>query len=285
MIEPGTALPIGAAALGYAAGVRRLWRHAGGARGIDRRQLALFAAGILALVVALLSPLDTMADDLFSAHMVQHMLLAIVAPPLLVAGEPLTAWVWVIPERVRADAARYVRRCAAAGAAIATPAAVCAAHAVAIWMWHAPRLYEAALRDERVHAIEHLSFLGTGMLLWWRIMPHGRPSRRGFAAGILIVFATMMQTGLLGALLTLSRRPWYSIHAATTARWGLTVLEDQQLAGLIMWVGGGLFYVVVMSILFVEWLDHFDVRRMGISGDASGLRPAASRDHPSLRSG
>jgi hypothetical protein len=138
--------------------------------------------------------------------------------------------------------------------ATVAPAIAWAIHAVAVWSWHAPRLYEWALRNGAVHALEHACFLGTGMLIWWRILYPRQPRRAGYAVGILVLFATAMQTGLLGALLTLSHRTWYGAQSADAGGWGLTALEDQQIAGLTMWVVGGLLYVVAMSVLFLAWL-------------------------------
>ena len=256
--EPGVALALALTATGYALGVQRAWRRAGPGHAVRRGQVWSFAIGLAVVVLALCSPIDALSDDLFAAHMVQHVLLATVAPPFLVAGAPLVALLWALPDEPRRRVALRVRRARglqAAWAALTAPALAWLLHAVAIWAWHLPRLYTLALREPAAHALEHLSFVGTAVLLWWGIL-HPRMARRsGYAVGILTVFATAMQTGALGALLTLSHRAWYPVHAAGAAAWGLTLLEDQQLAGLVMWVPGGLLYVVAMSVLFVGWLD------------------------------
>jgi cytochrome c oxidase assembly factor CtaG len=227
-------------------------------------QVCWFAAGIATLVVALLSPLDTMAEQLFSAHMVQHMLLAVVAPPLLVAGAPELALLWVLPVAARRRVAQALRSWTAPHRVwliVTAPAFAWLIHAAAIWSWHAPALYELALASAAAHAAEHMSFVGTGMLLWWAIL-HPRGQRRtAYAVGILALFATATQTGILGALLTLTHRVWYPAQSAGAAVWGLTPLDDQQLAGLIMWVPVGLLYVVAMGVLFLAWVDAPSVAR------------------------
>ena len=266
--DAGPAIAILLLSLLYAAGVRRVWRRAGQDRGVRRGQAAWFAAGIAVLVIALLSPLDAMGEELFAAHMTQHMLLAVVAPPLLVLGRPELALLWVLPARARQRVTRAIGRSAVlrrAWLAATAPAVAWLIHAAAIWSWHLPRFYTLALRSDAAHAVEHLSFAGTGALVWWAIV-HPRGQRRtAYAIGILTLFATATQTGLLGALLTLSHRVWVPAQSAGAAAWGLTPIEDQQLAGLIMWVPGGLLYVVAMAALFLAWIENPDRARQRVA--------------------
>jgi len=126
-------------------------------------------------------------------------------------------------------------------------------HAAAIWIWHAPPLFQATLHSETVHTAQHLSFLFTGLLFWWALL-RGTENRRGRVAGVLYLFTTALHTNLLGALLTFSRRVWYPIYGASTAPWGLTPLEDQQLAGLIMWIPAGIAYLVAALALIARVL-------------------------------
>lgn len=255
--EPSTGVALTTITVVYAAGVRAAWRRAGRGRGIRMSQVAWFATGVLVLVIALASPIDAMSDDLFAAHMVQHVLLATVAPPLLLLGAPVPALLWALPPAPRRRAARWAARTRLRGVwhALTAPAAAWLIHAVAIWAWHMPRLYELALGNPGVHALEHVCFVGSATLVWWTIV-HPRLARRtAYAIGILTIFGTALQTGALGALLTLSGTAWYSVHVAGAASWGLTALEDQQIAGLIMWVVGGLLYLVAIGVLFVAWLE------------------------------
>lgn len=229
-----------------------------------------FAAGAFTLALALVSPLDNLSDDLFSAHMTQHVLLSVVAPPLLVLGAPHLALVWALPRGVRRRAVLAVRHSTVRGAwlAITAPSVAWILHAIAMWSWHAPRAYELALGNDAVHALEHLSFVGTASLVWWPIVYPRTTRRAAYGLGVMTLFATAMQTGVLGALIALSHHLLYPAQAAHTLRWGLGALEDQQLAGLIMWIPGGLLYLAAMAVLFVRWLEPLD--------------PAVLPDHLSL---
>ena len=165
--------------------------------------VAAFAAGIGALVVALLSPLDALSDVLFSAHMGQHELLMLVAAPLLVMGKPwLTGGLGpagaLAAGRAGAAAAPAVRR---PWRTITGPVTILVLHALALWIWHVPRLFEGALRNETVHAFQHLCFFVTAALFWWALV-QGRYGRAGYGAGVLFVFITGMHSGILGALIT-----------------------------------------------------------------------------------
>ena len=255
--EPGVVLPLCAAAVFYAFGVHRLWQAAGRGHGLSRAQAASFSAGIAALVIAFVSPIDAISTELFSVHMIQHELLMIVAAPLLVLGSPIVAFVWTLPKHTASRLAASCRTDALSHiwAFLTAPAVVWLLHAAALWMWHVPVLYAAALRSDVVHALEHACFFITASLFWWGLT-RGRYGRLGYGAAVIYVFATALHSGLLGAALTISPRVWYPIHAATTAAWGLSALEDQQLAGLIMWIPAGVLFTVVGLFFFAAWLQE-----------------------------
>jgi putative membrane protein len=226
----------------YALGVSRLWRRAGRGRGISRNEVLLFVAGWVVLALALVSPIDPLGGELFSVHMVQHELLMVAAAPLLVLARPLEAWAWSLPRAWIAGFGRVSRYnlLARLWRAITEPVGAWLLHAGALWLWHVPAFFEAALRNEALHALQHSTFLGTALLLWWSVLqPRGQPDGLGLAS----LFTTMLHTGALGALLTFAPRAWYSIYEGTSP-YGLTVLEDQQLGGLVMWVPGGLAYLL-----------------------------------------
>ena len=272
--EPGSAISIVLASAIYARGALAAWHHAGSDRGIRRVQAGFFATGIAVVLIALVSPIDAMAEDLFWAHMLQHVLLAAVAPPLLVAGVPVTAGLWALPRHARRRIVRAVqgrRWLTTPWHFVTIPAIACLLHALAIWTWHAPGAYTLALRNPAMHALEHLSFLGTGCLLWWSILFPRQSRSSAYALGILLLFVTMMQSGALGALITLSGRVWYPLQAAGAAEWGFTPLQDQQVAGLIMWVVGGLIYIAEMSVLFIVWMEHAQRRRVPVLAAAMAV--------------
>jgi cytochrome c oxidase assembly factor CtaG/cytochrome c2 len=272
--EPGVIVPLATVALVYAIGVARLWRLAGSAAGIRGWHASSFAAGCAAIVAALVSPLDAASGALSSAHMIQHELLILAAAPLMVAGLPLVALLFALPRSWRRPAVRVIRRrsISAAWALLTAPAVVWLLHGVALWIWHLPALYEWALASERVHALEHASFFVTASLFWWGLA-RGRYGRMGYGAAVVYVFATALHSGVLGAAMTISPYPWYDSYAATTAAWGLTPLEDQQLAGLIMWVPAGAIFTVIGLLFFAAWLRESErrVRVARIAAAASAV--------------
>ena len=262
-------------ALWYAAGVRALWRQAGRGHGIAAWRVAAFGAGLLVLAGALLSPLDALADALFSAHMVQHLLLILVAAPLLVAGAPVLAFLWSLPIGARRAVGRWwtarllVRQ---AVHAVTSPGSAFALHLVALWFWHLPVPYQAALASPGMHALEHLSFLGTAGLFWWAVAPPMGRRRASEGAALLLIAGTLMQSGALGAVLMLARAPWYPAHAAGARAWSTTLLDDQQLAGLVMWVPASFVYMAAAAWVFLGWMRRDE--REGMRATGAGRRLA-----------
>jgi putative membrane protein len=249
--EPWVVALLAASALLYGIGLARLWRRAGRGRGIARGRALRFAAGWATLAAALVSPVDALGGALFSAHMVQHELLMVVAAPLLVTARPLEAWAWALAPRWRRLAGNlfHTRGWLAAWRVLVDPLGAWLIHAVALWAWHIPPLFGAALESEAVHALQHASFLAAALCFWWSVL--ALPARSG--AGLASVFTTMLHTGALGALLTFAPAPWYA-HYADTAAYGLSALADQQLGGLVMWVPGGLAYLAAGLAIAARWL-------------------------------
>jgi cytochrome c oxidase assembly factor CtaG len=195
-----------------------------------------------------------MSESLFSAHMVQHELMMVVAAPLLVLGHPFIAALWALPPAGRGAAGRIVRSALICRIrdALTYPPLAWSLQGVALCVWHAPALFQRTLTSDAVHTAQHLSFLFTALLFWWVLADHRR--RLGPGAAVLYVFGTALYTGGLGALLTFAGRPWYPAYAPTTAAWGLSPLEDQQLGGLIMWIPGGVSYLVAVLVILARWL-------------------------------
>ena len=237
----------------YATGVARLWRQARVGAGITRLRALAFVAGWGILLIALCSPLDTLAAGLFSAHMVQHELLMVAAAPLLVLGRPLATWIWALPLSGRVTAGAWTRNSFVRTPwdVITHPLGAFVIHAAALWLWHVPSLFEAALANYAVHAFQHASFLFSALLFWWAVLAPGDVRGRDGVA-ILYLFGTMLHTGALGALLTVSSSAWYP--GATHVALGLSALEDQQIGGLIMWIPAGTVYVAAALWLMARWL-------------------------------
>jgi putative membrane protein len=210
-----------------------------------------------------MSPLDVLSDDLFSAHMVQHLILTLVAAPLLVISDFQLALLWALPRR-RAQALgsgfNQSQSLSSGWRVLNNPVFVWIAFTLAMWLWHAPVLYQAALHDETIHTLEHLTFLITGALFWWILFKRTRPDHVHYAMTVPFLFLTVLQSGVLGALMTFTSQPWYSDYAASVMRWGLTPLQDQQLAGLIMWILGGTVFTLLTIGYFAAWLHALEQR-------------------------
>jgi cytochrome c oxidase assembly factor CtaG len=242
----------------YAAGVRRLWANAGSGRAVSRRQVGAFAAGVATLIVALVSPLDAASDQLQSAHMIQHMLLMMVAAPLLMIGAPGYVVLWALPRPWRSRALPALRRWRGWRPAMYVlwqPLFLWALFAVTLWVAHLPAIYEAALHDEFLHALQHTAFLVTACLFWGVLLDPIARLRLDRGTGVLYLFGTSLHATLLGVYMALAPRVWYPSYVGRTEGWRLTPLEDQQLAGLIMWMPACMVYAIVAAVVFAWWLE------------------------------
>ena len=215
---------------------------------------AAFGAAVGLTAVALISPLDALSEQLMSAHMTQHVLLTLVVAPLLVLSAPLQIMAWGLPPLLRRRIGRWQGRVRRVLGHPALPGVGLAVFTVVFTAWHVPALYDVALISEPVHALEHTTMVASALALWAPII---RPRRTPAGAGVLLLFFSLIASGILAALLVFSPTPWYA-HTAT-GEWGLTRLADQQLAGAVMWVLGGTIYVVAGALVLMHWL-HTDAR-------------------------
>jgi putative membrane protein len=235
----------------YGLGTLRLWRRAGQGHGIRPRQVLCYGAGWLLLAGALVSPLHWLGEHLFSAHMVEHEIVMAGAAPLLALSRPIGAILWAFPPPFRhalgaAGRQPVVRRF---WRWVTAPITATLMHGAAIWLWHAPRLFEAAVQSEGLHRLQHLTFLVSALAFWWALF-----RRAEFGAAVLHLFATMIHMTVLGALITLAGRVLYAHQTGFAENWGLTPLEDQQLAGLIMWVPAGTVYAAAALAFAALWI-------------------------------
>ncbi|MBA2577378.1 MAG: cytochrome c oxidase assembly protein [Euzebyaceae bacterium] len=259
----------------YWRGTVALWRRRGRGAAVPAWRAGAFSAGLVAVAVALLPPLDARAHAALSAHMVQHLLLLLVAAPLLVLGTPglPLSWALTAPRR------RALRRLVAGGGLrrlAASPGwlpAVWAGHVGVMWAWHAPGLYEAALSSPAVHAAEHATMLGTALAFWWTVLAGATRLARG--GSVVAVWAAAAASGPLGALLVFASRPWYQTYAAVAG--DRAALADQQLAGLLMWVPGGAVYLVAGVALFVAWMAAVERRAEQRAEQRAARRAAAGK--------
>jgi cytochrome c oxidase assembly factor CtaG len=231
--------PLAAAAVTYGAGLTRLAARGGGRRGQLRLRVLGYGAGWLGLAAALVSPLHWLGEHLFTAHMIEHEIVMAAAAPLLVLGRPIGVLLWSLPRRLRRRTGRILKRplVLRGWRALSNGSTATLLHGVAIWGWHLPASFDAAVASETLHRLQHLSFLLTALLFWWAVL---RPDRR--AAGAWHLFVTMLHTSALGALIALAPRVLYAAQTAAAPGWGLTPLEDQQLAGIVMWIPAGTIY-------------------------------------------
>jgi putative membrane protein len=208
-------------------------------------QMASFGGGLLVLLVALNGPMHDLSDYyLFSAHMVQHLLLTLVLPPLLIAGTPG----WLLRPLLQ-------RPAVLSGARLLThPVVAAALYTVTIAFWHLTPFYELMMRNHDVHIATHLMFIVAATILWWPVMsPAPELPRLGYGMGMLYLFLVGIPMQIVAALITLSDEvlyPWYAVAPRT---WGLSPLEDQQLGGLLMWVPGNLWMFLAIGVLFMFW--------------------------------
>jgi cytochrome c oxidase assembly factor CtaG len=222
-------------------------------------QTVSFLLGIFFMFLSLVSPLDELGDSyLFSAHMVQHLVLTMIGPPLLVIGTPG----WFIKPLVRNKIAFRVAK------ALTYPAVAFVLYNVDFWLWHAPPLYNATLENQNIHILEHLTFIVFGILNWWPMFSQSKDLPRLSIGGqVLYLFLSGMPSVLLGAGLTFSP-PLYTPYIAAPRVWGISAATDQQLGGLIMWVPVSISYIVVMSVLFIRWMQQQEAKQLAEEREA-----------------
>lgn len=247
-----------AAGAWYVAGFVRVYRSAVLSRAQLAMQGCLFGAGWTVIAISLLSPLHSLGGRSFTAHMIEHELLMLMAAPLMSWSRPLGVLLWALPARVRRSFPEVSHHSwyDASWRTVSSPIGASLIQAAMLWIWHAPALFDAALSRQAWHAAQHLCLVGSALLFWWSMhRASSRERRHGVAAFWL--FFTSVHGGLLGALMSFSESPWYSRYVALALEGmpGLSPMEDQQLAGLIMWIPGGAFHAVVALVYLNRWLQ------------------------------
>lgn len=259
-LDPLLGITLVMAALLYARGIATMRSRRTGPSPERKRNVA-FYTGLTVVALAIMSPLHGLAETLLWAHMVQHVVLIVVAAPLLAYARPGLPIMLGLPAPLqgplRADpvlrVSRMIRR------AVANAPVVWVLGAAALWVWHLPGPYDWALRNDVGHRLEHFSFVATALLYWAVVVPR-RARLTRHASAIALTFATGLQSAALGAILTFATQPLYLTHADRAVAWGLSPLTDQQLAGVIMWVPMGGLYVAIIAALFLGWMREMDRR-------------------------
>jgi putative membrane protein len=250
--EPSILLGLALFAGGYlwATGPGR--RRFDGARPVRAAQRAWFLSGVAVLFLALVSPLDALGDGyLFTAHMWQHFMLAFLAPPCLLLGTPD----WLLRPLLKQPAIAWWLRL------LTAPLFAFAAFNIIFMAWHAPALYEATLHNEAVHIFEHLLFIATGVLNWWPVLsPLPELHRLAYPGRIFYLFGEAIPTSVMGAFVTFPTTVLYPTYANAPRILNLSPMEDQQFAGLIMWIPAAAIYLFALSLVFMTWFNREQAR-------------------------
>jgi putative membrane protein len=224
-------------------------RERGGWSPASLKQKIAFTVGTTVLLIALVSPLDHLSDAyLFSAHMIQHLLLLMIIPPLWLIGLPDGLVDQVVSNRRTRQIAKWMVH----------PVAAYLIFNILVYSWHVPALYQAALEDEHIHILEHLTFLAAGVIGWWPTLGPSKAAapRAAYPVQMVYTFLMMAPMTLLAVLITFAKQPIYPFYADAPRLWGLSTISDQQVAGLIMWIPGNLVFFTAFANAFFGWFDH-----------------------------
>ena len=264
-LRPEIILVLGLAAGIYLVGWRR-FRAMAGARpaGTDRPtpsplaagwRLATYWAGLATIAVALMSPVDILSSQLFFMHMIQHLLLTMVAVPLLLIGNPFPVLVWGLPKRTRRGVSGLLNERSTFRkvlAKVTSPGIVWLLYVSALIGWHDPKMYDLALRNPFVHDIEHLSFFVTTMLLWWHVLGVAPRFHRTMSVGQRLIYtiSVVPVSVIIGVAIAFAQNPIYTYYLDVPRLMGLSVLEDQMISGILMWIPGSeMFFWAALIVL------------------------------------
>lgn len=217
--------------------------------------MSVFLAGWAVLTLALVSPLHEAGERSFTMHMVEHELIMLVATLLLVLSDAGGILAWGLPRLLRRLlTGSWITPLQALWKRLTDPITATIIQAVVLWVWHAPALFDLALESDWWHAAQHLSFVLASLLFWSAML---NPRRGNYLVSAACLFLTSMVEGALGALMTFSGSPWYAAYAAMGVTGiGLDPEADQQLAGLVMWIPGGLLHGIAALLLLYRWLKR-----------------------------
>ncbi len=243
--DPGSVVLLVAIQGIYLLGVGPLRERNNWADSVDPRQVATFTLGIIILFLALVSPIDIVSENyLFSVHMLQHVLLTLIAPPLLVRGIPD----WLIRPLLRPDWSFISAR------AITHPIGAFLAFNLVFSLWHLPALYDASLSNEMLHVFEHATMIGTAMIMWWPLtstMPE--LPRVSFPMQIMYLFGLSVAQIIVFGALTFAAQPLYQTYVDAPRIAPISAMTDQQVGAIIMKIGGGALFLGLLVVTFYRW--------------------------------
>ena len=276
--DPTLLVPLALAIL-YARGLRN-WPHP---RPLKSWRPYSFYAGLLFLVIALASPIDAMSDDLFFMHMVQHLILVMIAPVLLLLGAPTTPLLRGLPGFVRKNVIAPLMRSPKARSlyrSITFAGTAWLLFSINLWTWHFyGDAYERATTNAALHIFMHWTFITTAMLFWWAIIdPRPLRSRIPYPLRLVFIGVTMLQNVALGAAITFRNDILYPYYATRARLWDISPLTDQQAGGLVMWTIGSMMFMLAIIITIAVWFDKEEKRsrKEEAAIDAALLEPSSS---------
>ncbi len=216
-------------------------------------RLTAYLGGLVILGVALMSPIDVFGGQFFFMHMVQHLLLVMIAPPLLLVANPLPFFMWGLPSRARPTIGRWLRRGSVLRRVLhplTAPGLVWLVFVAFLLGWHDPNAYDAALRSDLIHDLEHTTFFGTSMLFWWHVVGAG-PRLRSLSPGVrlAVLLGTVPVNAAAGVAIAFASQPLYAYYTTVPRLWGITVMQDQMIGGVIMWIPGSMMYLLAALIV------------------------------------
>jgi putative membrane protein len=263
--EPSVVVGTFGLAAAYLAWTGPLNRRRPGAasRPVTSGQRVAFLLGCLILFVALGQPLDHWSDGLLvSAHMVQHLLLTLLVPPLWLFGTPA----WVLRPLLRWRAVAWL------GYTLTRPFVAFVLSSLAITIWHVPALYDASVRNLPLHILQHQVFLGTALLAWWPLLgPLPEWPKLSPPLQCLYLFLQTLPGGVVGSIITLAAPGLYAAYDGAPRMWGISPATDQQVAGLLMWIFTSTVYLLLVTVIFFRWAAREERAEVGVTG---GTRPA-----------
>ncbi len=248
----------------YLLGIGPLRRRYAWADLVPRGSVALFSLGVLAIYLTLSSPLHELSDGyLFSAHMVQHLLLTLLIPPLLLWGTPD----WLLrPLLLRYPLVARIARL------VTAPIAAFIIFSGVLLVWHFPFLYNLTLTNHAAHVLEHLMFLAAAIVMWWPVLsPLPEVPRASYPVQMLYLFFLSLPPGFLGAAITFSGHVLYPWYAEVPRIWGISAIADQQIGGLIMKLPGALTFLIALGVVFFTWYNRQTVEPTQPDRTASAL--------------
>jgi cytochrome c oxidase assembly factor CtaG len=246
-------------------------RRDDGARAAPVWRLLVYLTGLLLLAVALVSPVDVLAEQAFAMHMVQHVLLIDLVPICLMLG---------LTKVLLRPATRRLQALERAAGPLAHPAFAVVVYVLVMWVWHVPALYDSALEHPSLHVVEHLFFLGAGLLYWWHLLsPIRSRMRSGIMGPVVYMLSTKLAVGILGIGLTFTPDPLYGYYEDRAPIWGLSPGGDQELAGAIMALEQSIVMGIALAYLFIRALEQSE-REQRRREHLEDLREAQAAERP-----